>query len=343
MEWCANCKRGLRTEVKQTHERAPSARISPIIILAATGSLFAQSPPLSPDRPWHSPEERQVTSEASGRSPTSLRIEPDRAYSLAELIDLSEVHNPETRVVWESARAQAAALGIARSELFPTLAAVALAGADRQEAGLGPRFYRQTIPNLEISIHFNYTIFDFGGRRGRINAESARLLASNFGFNDVHRQLIFEVSQAYYRLLNAAGQEEAVGASLVNAQNVQQAAEERLRNGLATLPDVLDARSATAQAEYDLQAVLGAEQIARGDLLTALGAPASTPIRVQPLNEVPTPESVRDSVEAAIARALEQRPDLQAQFAEIRLAQAEHQQAQAALLPSLSVTANLKR
>ena len=82
------------------------------------------------------------------------------------------------------------------------------------------------------------------------------LLASNFGFNDVHRQLIYDVSQAYYRLLNAAGQEEAAGASLVNAQAVQQAAEERLRNGLATLPDVLEARSATAQAQYNLQAVL---------------------------------------------------------------------------------------
>ncbi len=335
------CRRGLRTEVKRNHKRAPWARMSAeAVLLAAAGPLFAQSPPVSPDRPWHSPEEHQVTSEVRGFDPTSLYIQPDKVYSLAELLDLAEAHNPETRVAWESARAQAASLGIARSELFPTLAAVALAGADRQEAGLGPRFYRQTIANLQISIDFNYTIFDFGARRGRINAETERLLASNLGFNDVHRQLIYDVSQAYYRLLNAAGQEEAAGASLVNAQNVQQAAEERLRNGLATLPDVLEARSATAQAGYDLQAVLGAEQIARGDLLTALGASASSPIRVQPLSEVPTPESVADTVEAATSRALEQRPDLQAQFAGIRLAQAEQQQAQAAFRPALNVTAN---
>jgi outer membrane protein len=327
--------------VKQNHKRAPRVgACGTVILLAAISRLFAQSPPLSPDRPWHSPEERQVISDGQRlRSPT-LSIEPDRAYSLAELIDLAEAHNPETRVVWESARAQAAALGIARSELFPTLAAVALAGVDRQETALGSQFYRQTIPTLQISLSLNYTVFDFGARRGRINAEGARLLASNFGFNDVHREVIYDVSQAYYRLLNAAGQEEAAGASLVNAQNVQQAAEERLRNGLATLPDVLEARSATAQAQYDLQAVLGAEQIARGDLLTALGASASTPIRVQPLSEVPTPESVADPVETATSRALEQRPDLQAQFAEIRVAQAERQQAQAAFYPNLSVTAN---
>jgi outer membrane protein len=321
--------------------RSPWVRTTgQIVVLAAISRLFAQSPPPSPDRPFHSLEERQVIADAQHLPSQSLRIQPDKVYSLAELIDLAEAHNPETRVAWESALAQAAALGVARSELLPTLAAVALAGVDRQESGLGSQFYRQTVPNFAISLTFNYTIFDFGARRGRINAEGARLLASNFGFNDVHRQVIYDVSEAYYRLLNAAGQEEAAGANLVNAQNVQQAAEERLRNGLATLPDVLEARSATAQAQYDLQAVLGVEQIARGDLLTALGASASTPIRVQPLSEVPTPESVADTVQEAVARALEQRPDLQAQFAGIRLAQAERQQARAAFYPNLSVTAD---
>ena len=117
---------------------------------------------------------------------------------------------------------------------------------------------------------------------------------------------------------------------------MQQAAEERLRNGLATLPDVLEARSATAQAQYDLQAVLGAEEIARGDLATSLGASAITRVRVQPLNEVPTPSSIAETVEQAIQRALEQRPDLQARVAEVHLGQAERQQARAAFYPSLS-------
>jgi outer membrane protein TolC len=271
--------------------------------------------------------------------PPPFRIESDTIYSLAELIDLAEAHNPETRVAWESARAQADALGIARSELFPTLAAIALAGVERSEEGLGSQFYRQTVPVFQLSLDLNYTIFDFGARRGRIKAERARLLASNFAFNDVHRQLIYDVSHAYYRLLNAQGQEEAAGASLVNAQTVQQAAEERLRNGLATLPDVLEARSAAAQARYDLQAVLGGEEIARGDLATALGVSATTRIHVQPLSEVPTPESIADTVEQAIYRAVQQRPDLQARLAEVRLAQAERQQARAAFYPSLSVTA----
>jgi outer membrane protein len=262
-----------------------------------------------------------------------LPQDADKVYSLAELIDLAEACNPETPSAWEGARAQTAALGIARSELLPLIAAVSLVGVNRQEAGLGSQFYRQTIPDFQVALDLTYTIFDFGTRHGRINA-SAQLLASNFAFNDVHRQLIFDVSQAYYRLLNAAGQEEAADASVVNAQAVQQAAEERLRNGLATLPDLLEARSATAEAQYNLQAVLGAEEIARGDLATALGAPAATRIHVQPLNEVPTPESVTESVEAPIRRALQQRPDLQARFAELQKAKAERQRARAAFYPT---------
>ena len=109
--WCTNCISRLGTEVKRNHKRMLRVGThSKVILLAAISRLFAQSPALSPDRPWHSPEERQVISDAQRLHYQSLRIEPDRAYSLAELIDLAEAHNPETRVVWESARAQAAAL-----------------------------------------------------------------------------------------------------------------------------------------------------------------------------------------------------------------------------------------
>src|SRR5712671_1928366 len=149
-----------------------------IVVFAAISRLFAQSPPVSSARPWHSSEEEETMREAQRFHPPMVRIEPGRIYSLAELIDLAEAHNPETRVAWEQARAQAASIGIARSELFPTLSAVAVGGVDRQDAALGSRFFPQTIPNFQISLNLNYTIFDFGARRGRVDAEKARLLAA---------------------------------------------------------------------------------------------------------------------------------------------------------------------
>ena len=321
------------------------ARVVPGSVLVLGFALFAscgfaQTAPVSPDHPWHGPDEKVIKADARSLRESALSIDPLKTYSLPELVDLAESHNPDTRVAWERARAQAAAWGIARSELYPTLAAAALAGVTRSEVYLATSFFRQTVGDFQVALNLNYTLFDFGARAGRIAAARAEALAANFSFNDTHRQVIFQVQQAYYQLLNASGQEDAARANLANAQAVQQAAEERLKNGLATLPDVLEARSATAQAEYELQSVLGIEQIAAGNLATALGASATSAIQVQPLKELPIPDAVDDSVDAAIDRALAQRPDLMQQVADLRAANARVKEARAAYYPSLSLAAS---
>ena len=311
------------------------------VILSRNASVaLAQRPPVSPDHPWHGPVEARIAADAKTLMEPRVNVDPEKAYSLPELIDLAESHNPETRVAWERARAQAAAWGIARSELYPTVVAVALAGAERTQAYLTDRFFRQTFGDFQIVLNLNYTIMDFGARAGRINAAKAEALATDFAFNDTHRNVIYQVEQTYYELLNASGQEEAARANLSNAQAVQEAAEERLNHGLATLPDVLEARSATAQAEYELQAVLGAEQIAQGNLTTALGTTPQTAIHVQPLRELTIPGIIDDAVNSAMDRALAQRPDLLQRVADVQAAKARVKEAHAAYYPSLALTAS---
>ncbi len=56
--------------------------------------------------------------------------------------------------------------------------------------------------------------------------------------------------------------------------------------GLATLPDVLEARSAEAQADYDLQAAIGSSEIAHGDLNTALGISPVKALQVESIEEL---------------------------------------------------------
>src|SRR2546422_11340636 len=53
-------------------------------------------------------------------------LDPGHTYSLAELIDLAERNNPQTRVAWERARQYANELGIAKSAYYPILAGVAV-------------------------------------------------------------------------------------------------------------------------------------------------------------------------------------------------------------------------
>ncbi len=258
---------------------------------------------------------------------------------LAELIDFAQAHNPETRFTWERARAQAAAFGIARSELYPTLVAAALSQTYRNEVLLGTAIHPR-----RRSRHFRWhsiSITQSWISAGGLAESMPRKLRSwppISAFNDTHRSIIYRVeSKPTTELLNASGQVDAAQVSLSNAQTVQRAAEDRLKQGLATRPDVLEAlkRNCTGAIRAARQS-LGAKEIAAGNLATALGVPPAS-IHVQAINELQIPDSINDSVDQAINRAFGQRPDLLQQVAEMRSANARIKEARAAYYPSLNL------
>ena len=116
-----------------------------LIVLHRANYAPAQSAPVSSDRPWHSPAERNVEADLRDSPDSRFTIDSAKTYSLPELIDMAEAHNPVTRDSWERARAQAAAVGVARSELFPLLGAIAVSETGRQEVLFGDRFNGQVI------------------------------------------------------------------------------------------------------------------------------------------------------------------------------------------------------
>jgi outer membrane protein len=320
------------------------AKISGVVTTAALvlsvsqASGYAQSAPASPDKVWHSKAEQDLERELASRPEGKYEIDPHKNYTIAELIDLAEHHNPKTRVAWEEAKVRAASLGIARSALYPTIAAVVLGATIREATLIGEFFHRQTLGIFEPTLHVEYLVLDVGGRSGAIDVAKANLLASNLAFNDVHRKIIFEVESAYYRLLNAKGQRNAAEVSLKNAQTVEEDAQSRLKNGLATKPDLLEATAARSQSDFDLQAAVGAEDIARGDLATILGLPPETVFEVQSISELTLPTTLADSVDREIDRAFAQRPELMQQVAHIRAASASIRQARSTYFPALSFT-----
>jgi len=306
-------------------------------ILASLGCAhaLAQNSPPVPNKVWHSKAEPSLDHALAARPEAKYDVDAAKVYTLAELIDLAQQHNPETRVAWEEAKARAASLGIARAAFYPTLTAVALAATLREAALLSQHFDRVTEGLFIPTLHVDYLVFDWGGRSGAVDVAKANLLAANLEFNNTHRELIFKVSSAYYRLLNAKGQRAAAEVSLKNAQTVEEDAQSRLDNGLATKPDLLEATAARTQADYDLQAAVGAEDIARGDLATSMGLPAETEFQVQDIHELPTPTAMADSIDQEIDRAFAQRPELMQQVARVRAAQGALKQAHSEYIPTL--------
>jgi outer membrane protein len=299
-------------------------------VLFAAAIATAQRAPLVPNQPW------QGSIQTPPRSTPSLIPDPAKIYTLAELINFAEQNNPDTRVAWENAKARAAELGISKATLYPTVAAAAMAQTVRTQLLFAPAYIRQTLSSFSPALAVDYTIFDFGKRLDEIAVSRNNLLAANFQFNDTHRRVIYQVMAAYYRVLNAKGQEDAAEANLKNAQTVQQASEARLELGLATLPDVLEARSAAAQADYDLQAAIGASEIAHGDLATSLGVSPTGPLQVESIQALTIPQDLNVTVETSIDHALAQRPDLMQRVAQLRGAAAEVKSAKSAYFPTLS-------
>src|SRR5215470_8734320 len=83
----------------------------------------------SPHRLWQPPDLHGYT--RALQQPEGAPLAPEQRYTLAELIDLAQRTNPETRVAWERARQAAAAVGLVASEYYPVLALSASLGASR--------------------------------------------------------------------------------------------------------------------------------------------------------------------------------------------------------------------
>ena len=114
---------------------------------------------------------------------------------------------------------------------------------------------------------------------------------------------------------------------------------------------MLEARAASAQAQYELVSIKGLEEISRGGLATVLGVSPATEFAVEDVSKLLAPDVVGPidavrpidavgPIEVIMRRGLAQRPDLLAQVARIRSAEADVEQARAAYYPVLSVFAD---
>jgi outer membrane protein len=283
-----------------------------------------------------------------GEFPVSRQeeIESGRAYTLTELIDIAERHHPQTRQAWERGRQAAERLRIARSVYFPELALLAYFGDERIinpfPKPLAPRGYTMAeIPVVVPSIALEYVLFDSGQRHAQLDRSRAGQLAAVAAFQRSNQEVAYRVVRAYYNLLTDEQQLAAAHKILSTTETTEDAAEARLKNGESTLPDVLNARAARAQATYDLESADGAVRLARVTLRESLGMEPSEQIEVMAPAESPTVLQVTESIEALVALAHEERPDLKQLQENLQVALAEIRQAKAKERPALTLTSKI--
>jgi outer membrane protein TolC len=182
-------------------------------------------------------------------------------------------------------------------------------------------------------------LFDFGTRANEVEAARYRLLAANLTQNRVLQEIVFQVEQAYYGLMGFEALVKTNRDSLRNFETSLEATQRRRESGLATVGDVYRAETAVAQARLALQRSEGEYRKSRGLLNVSVGLPVNQVLELVPLGDLPVVKEVGASIEALLARAKAQRPDLIAAEARVRSAQAAAKAASTAGLPSIDVTA----
>lgn len=272
----------------------------------------------------------------SGSLKATCRATVDNApLTLAEVADYALCNNPQTRLAWANARAQAAQVGIAESAYLPTLSATVGRSRNTNDSGASIT-YSQTTSALSAS----YLLYDFGGRAATL--ENARqFMAALAATQDATLQSVFLAAvQAYYQWFGSEAAVAAARESEYASRESLKAAEARYRIGTGTPADRLQAQTAAAQATLTRIQAEGNAKTALGTLANAMGLDAQdAPVLAPPANAIPDAAFERNLGEL-IAAAKRVRPDLVAAEAQVRAAQAGIDVARATGMPSISLTAS---
>ncbi len=299
----------------------------------------------APQVPWQPPAEdarRVAAADTSGMGAIPADLgERIQRLTLPEIVDIGLRNNASTHLAWANAQAAAAAYGSARGERFPTVDGDVTATRLKTVASLGRNAVTQSL--ITPSLSLSYLVLDFGGRGGRIEGSRQQLLAAAFTHNAAIQDVVLQIQVAYFQYLATRALVGAQRTTLSEAQANLEAAEERRRVGLATIADVLQARTAASQAQLDLQTFEGNIQTTRGALALALGLPANLPYDIDSTITARAVAPLADSVDALIASALKGRPDLAAARSQAEAARAGIGEARSSLLPSLNLNGTTGR
>ena len=278
-------------------------------------------------------------------------VDPKRSYTLPELVDLAQRHNPLTRISWEMAVQAAASTGMTEAQFYPTLTVESsygggywsqnLSGAKSQSGIVVPvNFDDQASGNyssLSAGVNLRYTLFDFGQRIASTKAAKRTQTAANLSFNATHQQITFQVTQAYYTLETDRRLIETAEISAKSAENVLESTQAKYDQGLLTEPALLQAKQAKAQAAFDVVNARSNREVARLNLIQLIGAEPECGLKVAPYDFSRLDSRLQAPLDQFVQSSLKQKPDLLAKVAKAQAAEQSLRATKAGTLPQFSL------
>jgi outer membrane protein TolC len=268
------------------------------------------------------------------RAPPEPPKAPAAPRSLADLVDLALSRDPATRAAWHDARAAAAQAGSQRSLYWPALDVSASLLRQRSTGGRGRDPFTSTTATATANL--TWLLLDLGARSALVDSADRLLVAARLAEHAAVADLVLQVQQTYFQYLGARALAEAEVAAVRQAETSLAAAEGRRSAGVATIADVLQARTALSQVQLTLQQAEGQALALRGALATLAGLPPTAELEVGALPAEVNTARARPAVDALLAEAAARNPDLGQARAVAAAADARARAASRAALPTLS-------
>jgi NodT family efflux transporter outer membrane factor (OMF) lipoprotein len=256
--------------------------------------------------------------------------------ALEEQVSIS---NQNVQAAEAQFRAAHAGVGIARSNLFPSISVNPSIVASRAANTFGNNQVGQTFATTRavysLPVDLSWTIDVWGSIRRSITASAEAAQVSEADLENARLSFQAELAQDYFQLHGTDGDQQLLDRTVASYQDYLQLTQNRFKAGVASGGDVAQAETQLASAQAEL-VDLGVQraQLEHAIAILTGKAPADLSIPSKALASTPPPVPV-----GVPSTLLERRPDIAA--AERQMAQANEQIgiAQAAYYPNLTLSA----
>ena len=191
---------------------------------------------------------------------------------------------------------------------------------------------------FNANLSASYEIDFWGGQRASRDSAQFALQASQFDQATVELTLLSSVASGYAQTLSLREQSRIAELNLANAQNVLKLVQTRFDSGSATALELAQQKSLVAAQQRQLPLVQQQAQDASISLATLLGRPVQQlPLSLEHFDQLSWP-----TIDAGVpSELIKRRPDIARAEAQLAAAQANVTVARAAMLPTVTLSAEI--
>ncbi|HYA87441.1 MAG TPA: TolC family protein [Nitrospirota bacterium] len=250
--------------------------------------------------------------------------------TLHDCIENALANHPDIRAAQESLNAGQGRVTQAASPYLPQV--TASTGYSDSHA-LGGAFGETITKTYTTTLSVNQVLYDFGKTGNALDAARFGTQSAEKDIDRVVQEVVLNVKQAYYALLQAKKLVNVAQQSLMQTESHLKQAEAFFRAGSKPRYDVTRAEVDVNSAKLGL---IHAENTVRLNTISLYNAMGLDPIRDVEIEDVLSQPTALPSLDEAQAAALKNRPEMQKAEFDIQQAQSHIKSEQSNYLPTLS-------